>query len=534
MKQGAIKTDKLSFPDGSFQTTAATFNNLTVKNVSGAYTLTADDMVQKMIRINAGNTPANVVLPDNDQVPCPVGTKVIISSNGIGKLQFQPGPSGSVSSPQTTEIERKYGRVVAIKTSINDWEIDGQLAYQNIIEFNPVNQTTILRTTDRYGFTQPEPDSEVRTYFAVGYTGKEITVSFGSTAQGYGYQNFIPLLTRDFINVIADKLYFSASISTPGVSILDTPIAVGFHNLPADTWGEYRKPAPVGHNNPNWYVLTTRSAEIEYTIEIKVSETPSLDGYIGSIIYTVQPIKVACFIQDFSTVIDSHSFTVSGYGMIEFADSMGGSAGVVNYFDFPENSGGINEGTYFKVEGIDQASSNSGTGVLGAIYTPNEIGNAVWVNDSGSAIFKITILSDISGSLQEYAYGYISMSSSNVYGGSGSYVGESFANPKIILNDFTAGGNYSDNITFTSTIQVMYYQFSTSTVSNLTISTNGSLDTVGTLYDNAQQELDYNDNNGVDNNFEIFSTVNSGTYFIKVTPFSGATGSTQLVLDVSL
>lgn len=129
MLTGNIEVTYLEFPDGSIQATAVSSNTLTVKNVTGDYTITAVDLTNVMVRVfESTGLTARVYLPSDVSVPCSVGTTVIISARGLGQVAIDATAPAVVTSPLSTVIDRKYGRVVAIKTAADTWNIDGQLA----------------------------------------------------------------------------------------------------------------------------------------------------------------------------------------------------------------------------------------------------------------------------------------------------------------------------------------------------------------------------------------------------------------------
>jgi hypothetical protein len=132
MKHGTTFVEQVVYPDLTVQTTAIIPDLLRVKNVTGNYTITQDDATGNwMVRVfTPVGTEAFVTIPVQTVgvFDVPIGSKLIVSASGLGKVTIQPAPSVTLNNPtQGVSIERKYGRVVIIKTHENVWDIDGQL-----------------------------------------------------------------------------------------------------------------------------------------------------------------------------------------------------------------------------------------------------------------------------------------------------------------------------------------------------------------------------------------------------------------------
>ncbi|MBF0288196.1 MAG: hypothetical protein HQM14_10290 [SAR324 cluster bacterium] len=76
-----------------------------------------------------------------------------------------------------------------------------------------------------------------------------------------------------------------------------------------------------------------------------------------------------------------------------------------------------------------------------------------------------------------------------------------------------------------------YFQITLSEFGVLTLQTTGSLDTIGSLEDINGTTTDGDDDGGASGNFLISRELSAGTYYIKVTAFSGGTGSYTLQAD---
>lgn len=80
------------------------------------------------------------------------------------------------------------------------------------------------------------------------------------------------------------------------------------------------------------------------------------------------------------------------------------------------------------------------------------------------------------------------------------------------------GNPYSGNVTFDSNIRFVYFEFTSIVPGILSMSSTGPIGTVGTLYDSTGTEVDINFGTDTDG-FELFSSIVSGTYHLKVEPF---------------
>lgn len=103
---------------------------LTIKNEFGAYTIQASDVNNNtMIRIDSPlDVNVNVTIPNNTDMPCPIGSKFLLSTADYGFVTVVGAAGVVIASPQFTTIDRRTGRVLVIKTAENFWEIDGQLS----------------------------------------------------------------------------------------------------------------------------------------------------------------------------------------------------------------------------------------------------------------------------------------------------------------------------------------------------------------------------------------------------------------------
>jgi len=91
-----------------------------------SFTLTASDH-GTYIRIISGGDVV-VSLPDDVTEDIPIGTTVIIGRNGDGNVIFAPAGGSEIQTPYSLQIALKFGKVTAMKTAPNTWEIEGNLS----------------------------------------------------------------------------------------------------------------------------------------------------------------------------------------------------------------------------------------------------------------------------------------------------------------------------------------------------------------------------------------------------------------------
>lgn len=104
----------------------STNNYLTINTQASDYTLQLSDAYNTLIRITKA-TLATVTIPNDTNANLPIGSAVLISWNGLGQVNIA-GESGVViDTPETYSIGKRYGKITAIKTGANHWEIEGNL-----------------------------------------------------------------------------------------------------------------------------------------------------------------------------------------------------------------------------------------------------------------------------------------------------------------------------------------------------------------------------------------------------------------------
>lgn len=528
MKQGNIKVSQIKYLDNSIQVTASLNSVLTINNVDGDYTLSASDMSNKLIRINSPlGTLSTVTLPNDFLVSSPVGTKVLVSSNGYGPITVSGDAGVNVHSPQSTTIERKYGRVVIIKTGTNDWEIDGQLVAQAKFEFLPINPRFFTYYLDRVYFDDLAPQSHIATYLSFTYGNQLFVSSEPVERNSSAYHGNICYSSTVFATTFPDGVYFRATSLTPGISLLSTG------NYTAENvWVQYRIPTAANNyneedTNPRFMYTQVKQDEVPVTIKIELSETPDLTGFINSFNAIINPMVYSNFLPDFSyTCQNLHSafFKISSYGRIEFFDMVNEKLEVTNFTTNPKIEFPISAGTYFRVTLNDIGYTNSGSGILGVLYTPDSINGLEWRGDNTLGLtYLVEILSDASGTLDILSSGTIKLKQL------ASAVplvspGSNFDHPLIVnVNSIT-------NCTFNSQTPAIYFKIDPSVPGILHMYSTGGLDTLGTFYDSTLVSIDFNDD-ASSINFELFETVMAGTYYLKVESFNQNAGNTTVHIE---
>ena len=93
-------------------------------------------------------------------------------------------------------------------------------------------------------------------------------------------------------------------------------------------------------------------------------------------------------------------------------------------------------------------------------------------------------------------------------------------------SDFISLPYTSSSLQLTNSDDRDCFTFTLSTERTVTISTStaGFTDTVGRLYDSSVSLIEENDDDGINNNFEISRTLSAGTYYVEVSGFLGSTG----------
>jgi hypothetical protein len=72
-------------------------------------------------------TTATVTLVADSIEAIPVGTTYIVGQVNTGGVNFAAGSGATVYTPGSTTILAQWGKVTAIKTAVDTWEIDGAI-----------------------------------------------------------------------------------------------------------------------------------------------------------------------------------------------------------------------------------------------------------------------------------------------------------------------------------------------------------------------------------------------------------------------
>ena len=125
----------VTFPDGSTQTTAATYNpNLTINTQTGTtYTILAGD-AQKLVTL-ANSSPVTVTIASNATQALPVGTQITLSQYDVGQVNIvgasTPNPVTIVSNGATAnnpKLRAKYSTCTLIQTTTDNWLVVGDIS----------------------------------------------------------------------------------------------------------------------------------------------------------------------------------------------------------------------------------------------------------------------------------------------------------------------------------------------------------------------------------------------------------------------
>jgi len=90
------------------------------------YMLQLSDAYNTLVRITKA-TPALVTIPNDSTIDFPIGSAVLISWNGLGQVTIDYEVGVTVDTPDTYLIGKQFGKITAIKTGPNHWEIEGNL-----------------------------------------------------------------------------------------------------------------------------------------------------------------------------------------------------------------------------------------------------------------------------------------------------------------------------------------------------------------------------------------------------------------------
>ena len=104
----------------------ASGNPISINTQVSDYTLQISDAYDTLIRITKA-TLAIVTIPNDSTANLPIGAAVLISWNGLGQVTIGFEIGVTVDTPDTYDIGKQFGKITAIKTGANHWEIEGNL-----------------------------------------------------------------------------------------------------------------------------------------------------------------------------------------------------------------------------------------------------------------------------------------------------------------------------------------------------------------------------------------------------------------------
>lgn len=98
---------------------------LTISGPTGDYTLVGDD-AQTVIQMSGGSASV-LTVPENDDVPFPVGTSIIVMWYGTGAVSVDGDGATIIHSPETLNLRKRFSMATLLKTQVNTWVISGDL-----------------------------------------------------------------------------------------------------------------------------------------------------------------------------------------------------------------------------------------------------------------------------------------------------------------------------------------------------------------------------------------------------------------------
>ena len=90
------------------------------------YVLQLSDAFNTLVKMTK-STVGTVTIPDDTTVAWPDGANVLIGWNGLGQISIVAGAGVTILTPDTLNIGTRYGKITAIRTGPNLWEIEGNL-----------------------------------------------------------------------------------------------------------------------------------------------------------------------------------------------------------------------------------------------------------------------------------------------------------------------------------------------------------------------------------------------------------------------
>lgn len=300
---------------------------LNINDQSGtSYTIQETDINNMLVRMAVPmNQMGNIIIPTDANLNAPIGSSLMVSSNGIGVVNITGESGVLVRSPQSKTIDRKYGRIVIIKTGPNEWEIDGQLVNQLQYFVTPYTANHhSSRVSLGFDYLPPGTPMQISMYF-YGQSEFQVWTYLQDSMQSSGgvAWNSSTNSTR-FGTAEPIDLYFRATLLSGSVDLNPDGGYLEFGE-----WAKYETPTAGngwGQNNPKWYTTwfplpSDPPGTFMWKIRFDVSELPSDSAIIGSFEWTYNVPYQKHLKEHFSngvSIVGQHFYITSdwkiGYG----------------------------------------------------------------------------------------------------------------------------------------------------------------------------------------------------------------------------
>jgi hypothetical protein len=419
MRHGNIKVQEIQFDDTTVQTTAPRLSQLSISEttVTTSYTLTNSDLQNKCKLLSHGNDNVILYVPSDSDVPCPIGSSIIVSNYGTGDITVTGSPGAVLNTPQSTILSGQYSRAILIKTEPDTWEIDGNIASGQQIFIFPNHAILTTKILDPVDFNPPVNTDMVNHHIKIesgSYIFSTDTVLNRVSGIWRG-----PTYTGDsriFTNSTVDGLYLRAVSLTPSIVFLTTPEHVGDTKTyrAEGEWSLFTMPNSGNgyadnNTNPQWRIEQQYDSQISFDLRIDVSTTNSDSGIIGSFYPTFNPLQFDNFIFHQSFTVDTDFIYLDTVGNLYKTNTQDTNSGDIfgSITLHPEYNNQIDPegiyGIYFRVVG--GSTNQVSNGVMGTIYNfqYSTLYNLIFEKPDVPGIRTIEILTDTTGTLEVYA-----------------------------------------------------------------------------------------------------------------------------------
>lgn len=99
--------------------------SLTINTLTADYTLVLGD-AGEVIEVNSA-TGKNMTIPNNSSVAFPIGTTILFTQYGVGKITLVPDSGVTIRTPETLISAKQYAEVTIYKRGTNEWIAAGNL-----------------------------------------------------------------------------------------------------------------------------------------------------------------------------------------------------------------------------------------------------------------------------------------------------------------------------------------------------------------------------------------------------------------------